>query len=83
MKATVTNPTATSPTPVFPQTLHRLRTHADAVAGAAGATPPPPKRENTFSKSRDTREDRGERQMKTGHNARTFPHGQQSSARKS
>ena len=37
--------------------------------------PKPPKRENTFSKSRDTREDRGERQVKTTHNPQTFPHG--------
>jgi hypothetical protein len=33
------------------------------------------KRDNIFSKSRDTREDRGARQMKTSHNAQTFPHG--------
>ncbi|MEY4917206.1 MAG: hypothetical protein RL616_1119 [Verrucomicrobiota bacterium] len=31
-------------------------------------------RENTFSKSRDTREDRGARQMKTAHSSQTFPH---------
>ena len=34
----------------------------------------PPKRSNTFSQSRDTREDRGARQMKTSHNSQTFPH---------
>ena len=41
------------------------------------ANPPSkaPKRDNTFSQSRDTREDRGSRQMKTGHNPQTFPHG--------
>jgi hypothetical protein len=32
------------------------------------------KRDNTFSKSRDTREDRGARQMKTAHDSQTFPH---------
>jgi hypothetical protein len=35
----------------------------------------PAKRENIFSKSRDTREDRGERQMKTSHSSQTLPHG--------
>ncbi len=56
-------------TPVFPKTLHRLR------LAVAAASQKPAKRENTFSKSRDTREDRGERQMKTAHSARTLPHG--------
>ncbi len=32
------------------------------------------KRENTFSKSRDTREDRGTRQMKAARNVNSFPH---------
>jgi hypothetical protein len=32
------------------------------------------KRDNIFSKSRDVREDRGSRQMKTSHSSRTFPH---------
>jgi hypothetical protein len=41
----------------------------------AAPSPKPPKRDNTFSKSRDTREDRGARQMKTAHNPQTFPHG--------
>lgn len=40
---------------------------------AAPATVPI-KRVNTFSKSRDTREDRGARQMKTAHSSQTFPH---------
>ncbi len=39
------------------------------------ANPKPPKRDNTFSKSRDTREDRGMRQAKTMHNSQTLPHG--------
>jgi hypothetical protein len=34
------------------------------------------KRENVFSKSRDTREDRSARQMKTSHNSQTFSHRQ-------
>jgi hypothetical protein len=32
------------------------------------------KRDNIFSKSRDTREDRGARQAKTTSNAQTLPH---------
>jgi hypothetical protein len=35
-----------------------------------------PKRDNTFSKSRDTREDRGRRQVKTSQSSQTFSHGQ-------
>ncbi|MGA3180690.1 MAG: hypothetical protein ABSF38_10135 [Verrucomicrobiota bacterium] len=58
-------------TPVFPKTLHHLR----AGATEAGSIPKAPKRDNIFSRSRDTREDRGERQMKTSHNAQTFTHG--------
>jgi len=53
-------------TPVFPQTLHQKRPETKPVAGAK-----PAKRENTFSKSRDTREDRGTREMKTSQNDRT------------
>ena len=34
----------------------------------------PVKRENTFSKSKDIREDRGSRQMKNSHNSQTLPH---------
>jgi hypothetical protein len=37
--------------------------------------PTQPKRDDIFSKSRDTREDRGARQMKTAHNPQTFSHG--------
>ena len=64
-------PLGTPPTDVFPQTLHRVRPRVkkETVPGAKGQ-----KRDNTFSKSRDTREDRGARQMKTMHNSQTFPH---------
>lgn len=72
MKNSKTKLAATPPTAAFPQTLHRLRPNG----AAAVATPKPPKRENTFSKSRDTREDRGLREMKTKQNAQTFMHGQ-------
>jgi hypothetical protein len=54
-------------TPVFPQTLHQKRPNAK-TAGSSKA----PKRDNIFSKSRDTREDRGTREMKTSHNDQTF-----------
>ena len=51
--------------PVFPKTSHQFRS-AKAVAISI-----PAKRDNTFSKSRDTREDRGTREMKTSHNNQT------------
>ena len=57
-------------TPVFPDILHHVRMRT----GKAIAQPKAARRDNTFSQSRDTREDRGERQMKTAHNAQTFPH---------
>jgi hypothetical protein len=60
-----------SDTPVFKKTRHRVRTNA----APATTKPKPPKRDNIFSKSRDTREDRGLREMKTSHNPQTFPHG--------
>lgn len=34
--------------------------------------PKSPSRDNTFSQSRDIREDRGSRQMKTNHNTQSF-----------
>ena len=51
--------------PVYPQTLHRLR------PPKAAASPTAPKRDNIFSRSRDTREDRGIREIKTSRNDRT------------
>ena len=73
MKKSKPQPAAPDTTPVFPQTLHRLRANPDAIAGAPEAVKAP-KRDNIFSKSRDNREDRGERQVKTTHNPQTFPH---------
>jgi hypothetical protein len=55
-------------TPVYPKTLHQSR------PAKAAASPKPAKRDNTFSQSRDTRENRGTRQMKTARNAQSFPH---------
>lgn len=40
----------------------------------ATPSPKPPKRDNTFSQSRDIREDRDTHQMKTTHKPQTFPH---------
>jgi len=51
-------------TSVFPQTLHSLRPNLETAAKTK-------KRDNIFSKSRDTREDRGTREMKTAHNHQT------------
>jgi len=70
MKASITKLAEKSPTPVFSKTLHRVR----QIPKDGAPSPKPQKRDNIFSKSRDIREDRGERQMKTAHNAQTFPH---------
>jgi hypothetical protein len=68
MKASITKLAEAPQTPVFPKTLHHRRTNPKA------ATPKPKsqKRENVFSKSRDMREDRGSRQMKTTNNSQTL-----------
>jgi hypothetical protein len=71
MKASTTKLPETPQSPVFPKTSHQLRPSLTAVT----ANPKRQKRDNTFSKSRDTREDRGARQMKTMHSPQTFPHG--------
>jgi hypothetical protein len=65
MKKTITPFAAIVQTPVFPQTLHTLRPNPKTAAKAK-------KRNNIFSKSRDMREDRGMREMKTSHNDQTF-----------
>lgn len=57
-------------TPAPKNSNSKLRVNRQAPAAAAK----PEKRDNIFSKSRDTREDRGERQMKTTQSAQTFPH---------
>jgi hypothetical protein len=69
MKPLASKLTAMLQTPVFPQTLHTLRPNPDAAA------PKSKKRDNIFSRSRDTREDRDMREMKTSHNAQSFQHG--------
>ena len=60
-----------SKAPVFSKTPHALRTKPEA----APPGPKPEKRDNIFSKSRDTREDRGARQAKTKNNPQTLSHG--------
>jgi hypothetical protein len=70
MKTPITPFAAIVQTPIFPQTLHQFRPNPKAAA-----SPKPAKRDNIFSKSRDTREDRGIREMKTTHNEQTQPHG--------
>jgi len=68
----ITNKLAAVPqTSVFPKTLHRLRPEPQAAV----PSPKSKKRENTFSKSRDTREDRGTREMKTTRSSQSLPHG--------
>ena len=62
MKKPITKFAAIVQTPVFPKTAHQFRPPPEADTSAR-----PPKRENTFSKSRDVREDRGIREMKTSH----------------
>jgi hypothetical protein len=69
MKPIATKFAAMPQTPVFPQTLHTLRPNPVAAA------PKSKKRDNIFSKSRDTREDRGTREMKTSQNAQSLQHG--------
>jgi hypothetical protein len=68
MKTPIIGRNLAEQTTVFPQTLHRLRPNAKAAAPSAK----PQKRDNTFSKSRDTREDRGTREIKTSHNPQTL-----------
>ena len=70
MKTAITKRAAPPQNPVFSRSLHQLRPDPQAA-------PPHPtarKRDNIFSKSRDTREDRGTREMKTTHNPQSFPH---------
>ena len=66
MKKPITKFAATLQTPVFPKTAHQFR-----PVSKTSASPKPAQRENTFSKSRDVREDRGTRKMKASHNDRT------------
>jgi hypothetical protein len=66
MKKPITKFAAIVKTPVFPKTANQFRPVPKSTV-----SPKPPKRDNTFSKSRDVREDRGTREMKTSHNDQT------------
>ena len=66
MKKPISKFAATLQAPVFPKTAHQFRPVPESTV-----IPKPPKRDNTFSKSRDVREDRGTREMKTSHNDQT------------
>jgi len=68
-KSTATFKDAVSPS-VFPKASLPFQ-----PVPKADETAKPVKRDKIFSKSRDTREDRGTREMKTSHNAQTLPHG--------
>ena len=57
-------------TPAPKNSNSKMRVNRAVVASAAK----PVKRENTFSKSKDIREDRGSRQMKNSHSSQTMPH---------
>ena len=70
MKASGNKRTARPESAVFPQALHRLRPAPKAAPAGSNA----PVRDKVFSQSRDTRENRGERQMKTSHSPQTIPH---------
>ena len=61
-------PPIKSETPVFPQTMHRVRPNPEEHP----VQPKVEKRDNIFSQSKDIHEDRSERQMKTTHNPETF-----------
>jgi hypothetical protein len=71
MKASLTKLAQTPQPPVF-QIAIRKR---GARSQSATPNPKSEKRDNIFSKSRDTREDRGARQMKTMHGSQTFSRG--------
>lgn len=75
MKKSASKPAAaTTPLPpVFPKTLHTVRTRAKASPASSTA----PVRDNIFSKSKDVREDRGTRQMKNTEKVRTVPSAKQ------
>jgi hypothetical protein len=68
VKASIIKPAEAHQAPVFQTMISK------PGANPKAATPSPKslKRDNTLSQSRATREDRGERQMKTTHNSQTF-----------
>jgi hypothetical protein len=69
MKAS--KPAKKTETPIFQVTVRQR----GLIRGSAASNTTPAKRDKIFSKSRDTREDRGSRQMKMSKGAQTFQHG--------
>jgi hypothetical protein len=72
MKKSTLKPTPKHEAPVFENKV-RQRRSGKAVTPPKGKT-----RDNIFSKSRDTREDRSARQMKTSHSSQTLSRGTRS-----
>jgi hypothetical protein len=70
MKTSKPKPAKKIEPPVFQVTVRQR----GGKRGSAASNSTPQKRDNIFSKSRDTREDRGSRQMKTSHSSQTLPH---------
>ena len=70
MKAPGTKSAKKTPAPVFQIAIRKRVAKSEAAVPAAKS----PKRDNVFSKSRDTREDRGSRQMKNTKSSQTFSH---------
>lgn len=70
MKKTKTKIAKAPEPPVFQVTVRQR----GGKRGSAASKATPEKREKIFSKSRDTREDRSARQMKTSHSSQTFSH---------
>jgi len=70
VKASITRLVKTLRTPVFPKALRRLRLNPGKAAPGTKL----PKRDNTASKSRDIRKDRGPRRTKTTHNPKLLFH---------
>jgi hypothetical protein len=68
MKTPIAKFPETVQAPVFPKTLHRLRSNTEAAA----TNPKSKKRDKIFSKSRDIHEDRGTREMKTKNKSQTL-----------
>ena len=60
---------ASPETPVFPKEIHHARPSPETPVDKKA------KRDNIFSQSRDIREDRDARQVKTSQNNQTLPHG--------
>jgi hypothetical protein len=69
MKPSITKLAKTPLPPVFPTVVHTVKPTAASLDAKAK------KRDNVFSKSKDTREDRSARQMKNAHSSQTQPHG--------